>query len=242
MRGYRRLPLEKLHNCRDLGGFATPEGVTKFGVFLRCEVPRDLTPGDIQFLRDYGVTTCLDFRAEEETARIRNDLRDQDFINYISIPMYEQHAAPSGNVANAFADIESFTWQNTYLLMLEYFREWPKRVLEACAAAEGAVLFNCTTGKDRTGLTSMMLLSVAGVPKPDIVADYCTSMVYMKEVYETIDFGGQVPEKFLETPPDAMGDLMDRLEEKYGSVTDYLRSCGITEDTMEAIRRKFVSI
>ena len=239
MTNYRRLPLKKLNNCRELGGFVTPDGYTKYGVFLRSELPFDLPGEDIEALKDYGVRACLDFRGQEELDRIENTLKTQDFIDYRSLPMFEVHVAPKNSKPQDF-DISKFSWHKTYVNMLETYKDWTYRILNAAAETEGVTLYNCTTGKDRTGLCTMLLLSIAGVDKADIVADYCVSMVYMKMVYPTIDFGGELPDPFMRTPAEGMGDTIDYLEEKYGSVMEYIKSCGVDEKTVARIREKLV--
>ena len=37
---------------------------------------------------------------------------------------------------------------------------------------EGAILFNCTAGKDRTGIVAALLLGLVGVSSDDIIYDY----------------------------------------------------------------------
>src|SRR5205085_732221 len=45
-------------------------------------------------------------------------------------------------------------------------------LLREIADADGAVLFHCTAGKDRTGWASALLLHVAGVDDATILEDY----------------------------------------------------------------------
>lgn len=45
-------------------------------------------------------------------------------------------------------------------------------VLTAIARVHGGVIFHCGAGRDRTGLISLLLLSIAGVTPEAIVADY----------------------------------------------------------------------
>ncbi len=58
---------------------------------------------------------------------------------------------------------------------LAYLRDRPDNVvaaLRAIADSDGAVIVNCAAGKDRTGVVVALALSVAGVSRDLIVADY----------------------------------------------------------------------
>ena len=78
----KRLPLEGLCNARDLGGFPALGGYTRFGVYVRSEVPRDLTEKDLAFLRAYGVTTSLDLRGPKESEDTPSRLKGAAGIDY----------------------------------------------------------------------------------------------------------------------------------------------------------------
>ena len=54
MKGLKHLPVPGLSNCRDLGGFAAENGMTRYGVFLRSEAPCGIPEAGIDWLRDYG--------------------------------------------------------------------------------------------------------------------------------------------------------------------------------------------
>ena len=56
MQGYKRLPVGGIPNLRDLGGWAVPGGMTRYGVFLRSAVPRALSPEDADFLRELALS------------------------------------------------------------------------------------------------------------------------------------------------------------------------------------------
>ena len=61
------------------------------------------------------------------------------------------------------------------------------QVFHAIAAApEGAVLFHCALGKDRTGIVAAMLLSLAEVDRLDIIADYQISNTYLQPMFRTM--------------------------------------------------------
>lgn len=54
-------------------------------------------------------------------------------------------------------------------------------VFRSIAKAKTGVMFNCTAGKDRTGVVSAVLLLHAGVDKNDIIQDYVLTREYGKE-------------------------------------------------------------
>ena len=148
-------------------------------------------------------------------------------------------------------------WGETYKQMAEEARDWAKDVLTLAAENEGAMLYHCTTGKDRTGVMTCYLLSIAGVSREDIAADYCVSQVFLEPVFRKMRSGemrmGPPPgggdgeqsappmgDDFFQTPASAMLTLIDYLTERYGGVVEYLRFIGVPESVMDRIREKLV--
>ena len=82
-------------------------------------------------------------------------------------------------------------------------------MLTLAAADNGARLFNCSHGKDRTGLIAALLLALAGVSHDNIVADYQVSESLLKPWFDT--FIHKVPEtdrRFFMTPPHFMREAL----------------------------------
>lgn len=268
MKRARRLVLENLHNTRDLGGFPTLDGgVTSFGCFIRSEAPCNLSDSDLDALKAYGVTTLIDFRGEDEQQNRPNELSAQPWITFYSLPLH--NAAAQGRPPRStppeggppMGQMPS-DWGVQYIQMADSSQKWAVDVLTIAAQCQGVLMYNCTTGKDRTGLMTAMLLSIAGVPERDIVADYCTSMVYLEPVYEKIRSGkiilGPPPgagddnkreklgrlilnPEFFKTPPEAMETLLRHLDNAYGGVMGYLSKIGVTDRIISDIRAKFIS-
>lgn len=245
----RRLMTKGLYNARDLGGFPTKDGnTTRFGIFVRSEAPVDLPESDLDYLKNYGVTASMDFRSTGESIARPSDLRN--ILPYYHRPLFNEAAM----AASAPKPPKMTDWGQQYISMAEEAREWAIDVLDIAAKNSGALLYHCTTGKDRTGLMSCYLLSIAGVDIPDIAADYCVSQVYLEPVYEKMrsgamnlgapppgDKGGpKMDEKFFQTPASAMLTLTDYLTKTYGGVVEYLTYIGVPQETMDAIRKKFV--
>jgi protein-tyrosine phosphatase len=135
--------------------------------------------------------------------------------------------------------------------MVEDYPQWTKNVLELAAGEKGTMLYHCTTGKDRTGILTALLLSIAGVGREDIIADYCVSEVYMRPVYlelmglmpPYIDENGNelnptIDSPFFKTAPDNMRELLDHFDSNYGGAVGFALHCGADMETIDAIRHK----
>ena len=254
----RRLPLKGLCNARELGGFPTADGkVTNYKCFVRSELPRKCIPEDMQHLKDYGITCCVDLRGDQELERIPSALKDQPWIKYIHAPMYTRQAAMGAqrrDTKDKYSrhPAEEFVpWGDLYINMVEDYPQWTKKVLELAAEEKGVMLYHCTTGKDRTGILTALLLSIAGVDRNDIIADYCVSQVYMRPVYKELmdmmppyldengnELNPTIDSPFFRTAPENMRQLLDHFDNNYGGAVQFALHCGVDMDTIGAIARK----
>lgn len=234
MPSYRRLPLDGMMNARDLGGYAGDGGVTRFGVFLRSDVPALLTERDLRLLRDYGLTTVVDLRSEREQEKAPDMLAGAPWLTYRAIPLYDKAAARGEAL-----DGKTFSWADHYIRMAENSKSWVAQVLSALAEAPGCALFHCATGKDRTGLISAALLGLCGVSDEDIAADYCLSRVYLSPLVAALERSGRIntaSDPFFATQPENMLSLLSHLHGVYGSVPDWLTACGVSGETLAILR------
>lgn len=116
--------------------------------------------------------------------------------------------------------------------------------LRICAdAARQPVLFHCTSGKDRTGVTAALLLSAVGVPRDLIVGDYHESHQFglsSEHITQTLGVAQdeQVPDSWLRTdemlmllgaPKASLLRFFELLEAEYGTTEAYLDSIGCDE-------------
>ena len=238
----RRLAVEGLSNCRDLGGFVCDGGVTRYGVFLRSEAPCGLSEEAIGQLKAYGLARSFDLRGEPEMQWRPSALRDALPYRPISLSggaeTFDKKNLPEGE----------FSWDKVYINRAVKHRDWFRDAFTACAEAEDMVLYHCTTGKDRTGILTCCLLGAVGVSREDIAADYCLSQVYLQKMFAAMRDGSltirQGPSEFkpyvFQTPFEAMFGFYDYLTGTYGSVRGYLRDVGVTEDAFAKLEEKFV--
>lgn len=200
MQNLKRIPLQNMFNCRDLGGYACENGgMISYHKVLRSDCPVSmmgtvrLSEEEWKTLYDYGVRTVIDLRSTEEIAM--SSYEAIGGIEVIAYPMQEEEEKKFQENGKCMADMnpdemakaagESFGKSLTegYVKMVEGA---PKRIAEILniigeKLEKGGVLFHCTAGKDRTGVTAALIYLICGVDEADIIADYQVTETYQEK-------------------------------------------------------------
>ena len=232
MNTQRRYILENIVNCRDLGGYPSKYGCTKFGRFIRGGTVDRPTESDISTLKGLNISTVIDLRGDFEFNNQPNGMeRLTDNVNHVSL--YELNVAEAKDMKMTITEV--------YEYIVDNYKENICKALKAIAnAPEGAVLYHCFLGKDRTGILSMLLLTIAGVSEDDIVADYQLTYTYLENYIHThADSLWDTNAEMHYSLPQTMRTLISYVNEKYGSIDDYIRLTGIGDEEIEKIRRRF---
>ncbi|MFN2468347.1 MAG: tyrosine-protein phosphatase [Gaiellaceae bacterium] len=216
-------------NVRDLGGHATEDGrETRFGAVVRADSVRRLSDVGWGALVEHGITRIVDLRMQQEL----------DVDPPAALPVEVVHLSVLGELdPEAEAAIDALaTTRDVYLEFLERYRSNFARAVAAVGdAPPGGVLIHCHSGKDRTGLLVALLLRLAGVRAAEIADDYALSEQRLAPVLERwIAEAGDETERerrrrISETPREAMLEVLEELERRYGSVRGYLLAGGASE-------------
>jgi protein-tyrosine phosphatase len=158
-------------NVRDLGGLSTSNGSkTRWGAVVRSDHPSNLTTTGWTSLYAHGIRTIISLRTHGQ-AEDASDIapRPSDLVTL-------QLAIEDITDADFLQQwVNSDLWC-TPLYYRDALRRWPERhvaVIAAIARAQpGGVLIHCRRGNDRTGIITLLLLALVGVPAEDIAADY----------------------------------------------------------------------
>ena len=246
----RRLEVEGAHNIRDLGGYETRDGGrTRWGKFLRADGLHELTAASQDALIDYGVSTVVDLRLTREVESRPSVFAARPEVRYhrrnVLGDDYREADFPEvGEPVGRLAGI--------YTMVLDDRQPAIRGVLGLLAGAGAGAMFNCTAGKDRTGIVSALLLGLAGVPHETIVEDYALSARFLLVRYRNLLATGEMrterpPEEVTwQTyrdefcPQDAMRRVLRHVDDRYGGVDSYARNIGVTPAEIEAIRARFV--
>ena len=214
----RHHPFEGCFNFRDIGGYPTADGRSvRWGRYYRAGRQDRMTETDRASLKKLDIGTQIDLRKPDEIQdQGRGPLPDMG-ARYRNIPVI-----PEGGLDQLSRLVgDTGISGKRYLGYLEFGPEsWIKLFDVLSDASSGPVLIHCTAGKDRTGVSTAFLLSVLGVDRQLIEADYkLTNLDVSRQadfIEQTTGYpAGMDRESMIRAagvPEEAMGDFLDGLD------------------------------
>ncbi len=248
----RLLRWEACLNARDVGGYPTLDGgITRWRALIRSDTLCRLTPAGRAALLDYGVRTVIDLRFPEEVARDPHPFATQPPqappVLYRNLPV-NAGRDPAYDVALSRAFATAETLDQLYRIELDANVRGLASIAAAVARAPaGGVVVHCHAGKDRTGIVTALLLSIAGVPDEVVAEDYALSAVNLagltREWLESVTQDPQERARLARRTvprPEVMLATLDYLRARYGGAEPYLLAGGATLDDLAALRRRLI--
>jgi len=245
-----QIQVEGLRNLRDLGGWETPTGTVHRGRLFRSERLDELTAASHETLDQLGIRTVIDFRYQSEVEENPSKLWSA-VDNHVEVPMAPENVKPGSFIERILGgefDGLSDEWVgNMYEEILErHATKYVHAVTQAVTA--GPALFHCSAGKDRTGLMAMLLLSVLGVDRSDIIADFDLTNQYrtearMAEMRSVFTERGLDVEDFrpmMSAPVPAMHQALVWLDHNHGTAEAYLLDAGIDATVITHMRTELI--
>lgn len=238
MKNIIRLPLEKAYNVRELGGYAAKNEVTNWHRFLRGDDISSLSEHDIQYLKDYGVTSVLDLRSNQECESQPDAVLNEDGIIHYHIPFMV------GDLDNIMDQVGTGLDLKEFYLQLLKNQNKVKTIMETIANDPGGcMLFHCAGGKDRTGVLSMLLLSLVEVDAEDIMTNYQITFINLRRNKIMMEYA--LPENMdkscMYSLPETIEACLEYIYDTYGSTHKYLRNCGVSDTSIEIIKQKLIA-
>jgi len=238
-----RLPLKGAHNVRELGGYPAARGTqTAYHRFLRSDDPSQLRPEDVDFLLGYGLSAIIDLRDEGESESTP-DVAMPAEVAFANIPLLHLDRLDMATMKRYQKDGTS-RLAALYRQMLYNFEAIGDCMRFIASAPQGCVLFHCAVGKDRTGILSMLLLSLAGVSRHDIVSNYIQSWsnLMRDETFASgwADIRRREYQDYMRSDAETMEYALDLVEREFGDVWGYLEACGVTDAELERIAGRLI--
>jgi len=197
----RHVALDGAVNVRDTGGYRTSHGlqVTR-GRLYRGDALSQLTGPDVERLGRLGLRTVIDFRTPGEILLAGAD-RLPFGIELVSLPV------GGGDLGSVYEVVACGDHQRQRRelgggraaeLMVEINRGFvaDARQREAfgaalrlvCSAGRLPLLCHCSSGKDRTGWMTAIVLTTLGVPREIVLRDYLLSNDFHRTEYQKLRF------------------------------------------------------
>ncbi|MBC9249406.1 autotransporter outer membrane beta-barrel domain-containing protein [Pseudomonas alcaligenes] len=244
--------LTGIDNFRDLAGTTSAyttshDGVMRSGVFYRSNA---LTPtaADLAILNSLGISNVYDLRTASEIASTPDTLpTGAEYLNIDIIGSAASGASISTiSLTSAAAAVAMMEQTNRAFVSDSGMRSQFATLFNELAAADGAALFHCTAGKDRTGWTAAVLLSIAGVDSATIMENYLATNDYTAaRVAATL---AALPASMAAIYAPLLGVQasylqagLDEVTAQYGSMDNYLKEgLGLSQETIYVLRGKMV--
>ncbi|MBU9727072.1 tyrosine-protein phosphatase [Diplocloster modestus] len=234
----RRLRLQHAFNVRDLGGYETSGGsYTRWNVLYRADGLSGLDDKEWNILKEAGIRTVIDLRSKSEAQEQPEQVPEP--IQYYHCPLQEEQISMGDIEASALAAFTQ-SLDEGYRMMVKNNGSLIAAALRTLIGglSQGAVVFHCTAGKDRTGTLAALLLACLGVSEEDITADYQISYTLnrrgINRMMEEMP-GMEHMFPMLKSDPDTMIGLLEYIREL--DLNDYLLRNGLTADELEQLKK-----
>jgi protein-tyrosine phosphatase len=237
-------------NFRDLGGYRTSDGRrTRWGRIFRADALHALTASDRSIFEALNLRVIYDLRSDLERAQRPNAVPPPFGLRSVALPLISSQQADLASIVAQVDDGEGFLL-HVYRGMVARSARVFGELLNGVAGDDGLpAVFHCAAGKDRTGMTAAILLSVLGVHEDDVLDDYELTSRHRseerrREILLTLQEVGMSPDiaaGLLRTPRWVMATVLGEIRSTYGGIEDYLTGpAGMTEAAVEGLRRQLL--
>lgn len=171
--------VEGVYNFRDIAAHSRHLAL-RTGFIFHSAQPYGATATGIEQMRVLGITTIFDLRADaeiEETARL-TPLREIEGLNRVSAPVFESSEKKVAGKLMAYFSNDTQAVMTIYARMLAEGSKCFRRIF--CHLRDNArdpCIPHCALGKDRTGIATALILSLAGVPEHQIAEEYALTNI-----------------------------------------------------------------
>jgi len=254
------IDLEGAANVRDVGGLPTVDGRrTRSGVLIRADNLQGLTAADVtRLLSEVGVRTVVDLRSTGEVhLEGPGPLAGRAAHHHLTLIAErpgELDSVEVGRAVPSFADRSArrgTTSTDMTGYYLGYVEDQPAHIAQALRvladAGNGPTVVHCAAGKDRTGTVVALALSLAGVTRDAVVADYVASAERIEGVLARLqaspsyaeDLTGQTIDDIRPVAA-SMERFLEEIDRRYGGPHGLAMSLGVDEETVARLAARLI--
>ncbi|MFI5981127.1 tyrosine-protein phosphatase [Streptomyces sp. NPDC051555] len=260
----RRIPLQGAVNVRDIGGYRTLlGGQVRQGLVYRGDALGKLTDADLTTVSGLGLTKVVDFRIPMEVqydgadrlpaglTSTSRQVSDRGLYGFLvgaiatGDPVKQEQMLGGGRAEAYMREV-----YRTFVTNPDSRAQFAATLRDIADGKQGPLLYHCTSGKDRTGWLSYVLLRALAVPTATAEQDYLASntfrAAYDAQVRAGLKQSGRMQDPDLLIPlQEVRQDYLDtataQLEADYGSFYGYLTDgLGLDLRTLAKLQVKLV--
>lgn len=254
----RKLIINDLDNFRDLGGIQTKDGrFVNWGRFYRSDALNVLLSSEFHYLDGLDIKRVFDLRSDFEIKNAKDNLPKN--IAYEHFPIFADNDSGMLQGLQAKMAKGSLSKADAEQLLMDTYKSFANEdapkfndlLHQIFIDYDYPSLFHCTAGKDRTGFTAAMILSILNVDRKTILDEYEMTNFYTKSKIEELmqnvsklGYGDKIG-------PDAIEALMsvnkkyleasfEIIDTKYGGIDAFIKNqLGFTDAERVALIQKF---
>ena len=245
-----------LRNFRDFGGLPSRHGGTvRRGRLYRSAQPGGTAPDALAraVALDFGLITDLRHPAEQAMSpspwpehwadRVARHGMEEAGIQAPHDALLALRPRDIGEIDAFYLDLyETLPFDPAY-------RRVFAQTLNALPTLEGPLLIHCTAGKDRTGMLAGVILSVLGVEREAILADFLLSgtandfgagdpaVLARVRGFFGFDVSPAVLDRMISVQPTYLPRFFETVETRAGGMEAWLDTIGVYAARREAMRR-----
>jgi protein-tyrosine phosphatase len=219
------------HNFRDLGGIPAIDGrLIRRGLLFRSGDLHSITDEDIITLTHLGLAMIIDFRSPREYEK-RPNREIPDVKEIMHLPIYD---APRDLAAkyveeNNEEGLKQLLIYEYERIILHYTAEYHQFLYEVAHNPNVPLVFQCSAGKDRTGLATIFLLTALGVGKEEILNDYFHTNIFAQAhareiigILNSDGHNGELMRPMLEVRKEYLDAAFLAIHERYGNLENFV--------------------
>jgi len=254
------VPLEGAVNVRDVGGYRSAYGREVIrGRLFRGDSLSQLTSPDLERLDQLGLRAVIDFRTPGEILLSGPD-RLPDGVELVQLPVsggdlgsiYELIASGDhdqqrrclgdGRAASFMVEIN-----RAFVTDARQREAFGAALRLMCAPGRLPLLYHCTSGKDRSGWMTAIVLTALGVPRELVLRDYLLSNDFHRTGYQKLRFDlvktgivadPELLRPIMEQSATYLGAAFEEADRRYSSFDRFLaRGLEVTSALLAELRR-----
>ena len=254
----RKLIINDLDNFRDLGGLKTQDDrYVNWGRFYRSDALNVLLSSEFNYIDGLDIKRVFDLRSDFEIKSAQDNLPKN--IAYEHFPIFADNDSGMLQGLQEKMSKGSLTKADAEQLLMDTYKSFAnedaikfnKLLHEIFIEYDYPSVFHCTAGKDRTGFTAAMILSILNVDRKTILEEYEMTNFYTQSKIEDLmknvsklGYGDKIEPAAIEAIMSVNKKYLEAsfkiIDSKYGGIDAFIKNqLGFSDEERSELIQKY---